>query len=168
MDKLLLDLKNNRKLIISCVILIIIFLLIYYFVSNNKKIDSSDYYEEPVIDKYEANMIIPVYMTEEDIVKKYLNDYKNNVISNVNDAYFSLNKEYRNKKFGSLEKYKEYINKYLSLATYSMEVDSYNVTNSNGKRVYNVYDKSGNRYIFKENSIMNYEVYLDDSTVEIK
>lgn len=167
MDNILNELKKNYKLIIICISLICIF-LIAFFITRIEYNNVESYYEEPQIEKYDANKIMYIYMDKEDIVKKYLNDYKNKIISNIDEAYNSLNKEYREKKFGNLDQYKKYINNYLSSKTYSMQVESYNETSVNGKRIYNIYDTSGNRYIFKENSIMNYEVYLDDNTVEIK
>ena len=48
-----------------------------------------------------------------------------------------------------------------------MEVDKYSVTSINGNKVFNIIDNSGNEYIIKEKSIMNYEVYLDEYAVVI-
>ena len=38
----------------------------------------------------------------------------------------------------------------------------------NGKKYFDIYASDDNRYIIKENSIMNYEVFLDEYTIEIK
>lgn len=161
------DLIKNKKIIIFCAVLIIIFVIISLF---NKK-DNLTYlntegYE--YLKNYESNEFLPVYVTVEDVAKKYLNEYKNNMLSNVEEAYNSLNKEYREKRFENLNGYKNYLKNFISLSIYSMELDKYSVTRINGNKIFNVYDKSGNQYIFKELSIMNYEVYLDEYTVEIK
>ena len=78
-----------------------------------------------------------------------------------------MNEDYRNKKFGNFEEYKKYLDNFISDATYSMEVDKYSVTSINGNKVFNIIDNSDNKYIIKEKSIMNYEVYLDEYAVVI-
>lgn len=165
------NLRKNRNIIIVCISLILILLLIFIFVNNKDEFigDKNDYrvYDKK-IEHYDANEIIPVYVTQEDMVKKYLNEYKNNIIFDREEAYKSLNDEYKEKKFGSFAEYSNYIDGIFGVNIYSMELDRYSVTSINGKKVFSCYDKSGYQYIFKENSIMNYEVYLDDFTVEIK
>lgn len=165
------NLKNNKKTIIFCLILIIIFGILYYYINNKDKYTfekNENYRSYLKIERYDANEYIPVYMTEEDIVKKYLNDYKNNMIYDINESYNMLNKEYREKRFGSLDSYKEYVDRIMSTATYSMEVDKYSVTKSNGMKIFNIYDTSGYQYIIKEKSIMDIEIFLDEKTVKIK
>lgn len=161
------NLYKNKKLIFICLSLIIITFLIYIFnVGNN--VDEEEKIEYEYLKHYETNHVIPVYITEEDVVKIYLNEYKNNMIESVEDAFNSLNEAYRLKRFSNLENYKVYVDSILSSATYSMEIDRYSVSNVSGKKVFNVYDKSGYQYLIKEISIMNYEVYLDEYTVTIK
>ena len=63
--------------------------------------------------------------------------------------------------------YKKYIDTIMSTAIYSLGLDKYSKSNLGGNKVFNVYDKSGNQYIIKEISIMNYEIYLDSHTVSI-
>ena len=138
------------------------------------KLNSNDILKEgntegfSYLKKYGSNEYVPVYVTEEDMVKKYLNDYKNNILNDIEEAYNSLNKEYREKRFGSLDKYQKYVNNFITMSTYSMEVDKYSVSSMSGDKIFNIYDKSGNQYIIREKSIMNYEVYLDEYTVVIK
>ena len=162
------ELKRNKKLIIFCIASILIVSMIIVFknhdiIKDNKLHSVGDY-----ITKYEANEYLPVMINNEDIVKIYLNDYKNNILNDLEEAYNSLNKDYRDKRFGSLDKYKEYINNFITMSTYTMEVDKYSVSSLSGDKVFNIYDRSGNQYIIREKSIMNYEVYLDEYTVEIK
>lgn len=165
------NIKRNKKVIFICILLLLVVLFIYLFTLNKEQRDINsieDRENYKYLEKYDSNEYVPVYVTEEDMVKKYLNDYKNNMLSDLNEAYNSLNKEYREKRFGSLDKYKEYINNFITLSTYSMEVDKYSVSSIGGDKVFNIYDKSGNQYIIREKSIMNYEVYLDEYTVIIK
>lgn len=162
------DLLKNKKVIISCLALIGVVVLVIFF--NNRYSNHSDeeYFVEENIKRYEANMFIPVYVTENDIANKYLNDYKNILMNNPQEAYNLLNEKYRYNKFGSYEKFKEYINdRITSLSFYSMTVKEYDVIDSKYKYYY-INSSNGDLYIFKELSIMNYEVYLDDYTVNIE
>ena len=163
------NLLRNKKIILICIVLLLAIFIVYLF-----KLNSNDILKEgntegfSYLKKYGSNEYVPVYVTEEDMVKKYLNDYKNNILNDIEEAYNSLNKEYREKRFGSLDKYQKYVNNFITMSTYSMEVDKYSVSSMSGDKVFNIYDKSGNQYIIREKSIMNYEVYLDEYTVVIK
>ena len=161
-------LKQNKKTVLRCCLLIFIMLIV--FIANlisNKYIDKSEVEDYEYLKKYDCNQFVPIYITEEDMVKKYLNEYKNNMLFDVNEAWNSLNKDYRELKFGNIDKYVLYVNNFITLSTYSMEVDKYSVSSVGGKKLFNVFDKSGNQYLIKENSIMNYEIYLDEMTVNI-
>lgn len=162
------NIKKNIKPILICLILIFIVLVIVLILNtknvfNNNKLSSSYF-----IEKYDANQYSLIYVDNDQIVQIYLNEYKNNMLFDLDEAWNNLNKEYRELKFGTKEKYIDYVDSFLSISTLSMEVDKYSVSNVYGKKVFNVYDKSGNQYIIKENSIMNYEIYLDNETVKIK
>lgn len=162
------NILKNKKIILVCISLLLVTFLIYLFSINNSNILNETVEDYNYLKKYSSNEYVPVYVTEEDMAKKYLNDYKNNILNDVEEAYNSLNKEYREKRFGSLDKYQEYINNFITMSTYSMEVDKYSVSSMSGDKIFNIYDKSGNQYIIREKSIMNYEVYLDEYTVVIK
>jgi len=163
------NLKNNKKVIIICVVLLLVTILLYLlFTKKEKENIKSNIENYTYLKKYNSNQYVPVYITEEDIAKKYLNEYKNNMLYDIEEAYNSLNKEYREKRFNDIKGYKEYLNNIISLSTYSMSIDKYSIDRINGFKVFNIYDESGYQYIIKEISIMNYEVYLDQYTVEIK
>lgn len=162
------DLIKNKRVVIICILLLIIFLIIYLFSISDEKLNVSKTEDYQYLKNYSSNEYVPVYVTEEDMVKKYLNEYKNNMLYDVEEAYNSLNKEYRELKFKNIEGYKKYIKDIMSLSLYSIEVNKYSVTSINGNRVFNIYDKHGFQYIVKELSVMNYEIYLDEYTVEIK
>ena len=162
------NILKNKKIILVCIVLLLVTILIYLFSINRNNVLNETVEDYTYLKNYSSNEYVPVYVTEEDMAKKYLNDYKNNMLNDEEVAYNSLNKEYRDKRFGSLNKYKEYVNNSISISTYSMEVDKYSVSSLSGDKIFNIYDKSGNQYIIREKSIMNYEVYLDEYTVVIK
>ena len=161
------NILKNKKAIIICILLILVVFIIYLFNQKNSLLGEIDTENYEYLKNYKSNEFLPVYVTEEDMVKKYLNDYKNNMLFNVSDAFNSLNKEYREKRFVDINGYKKYLESIMSLSVYSMEVEKYSVTNIGGKKLFNIYDKSGNQYLIKELSIMDYEVYLDEYTVTI-
>ena len=107
-------------------------------------------------------------MTDEDMVKKYLIDFKNLMLNDVEEAYDTLNSEYRNLKYNSIDEFIQYVNTSKSLSLYTLNVEKYSIKNINGYKYFDIYGTDGNRYIIKEISIMNYEVFLDNYTVEIK
>lgn len=158
------ELKENKKTIFIClgiIILVLIGYFIYYYLVNDK----DNNVEEIEIKKhYDINEINYKYVVENDVVKIYYNDFRNNMLFDRDGAYKLLNEDYRNKRFGSLEEFNNYLDSFVSEALYSNNVDKYSVNYINGKKVFNIYDESGNQYIIKENSIMNYEVYLDEYT----
>ena len=162
------NLLKNRKTIFVCIILVLLVFLVY--ILSIVDTSNTDYSRDEGISylkNYGVNEYIPVYVEEADVVIKYFNNYKNIMIRDVELAYNLLNKEYREEKYGNLENFKKYVNNLIRVTTYSMEVDVYKTIYSNGNKYFDVYDKDGNHYIFKEKSIMDYEVYLDNYTVEI-
>ena len=163
------DLLKNKKIIIVCLIMIIA-VLGSYNISNNREYLKKEplKYENNDIEKYEANTYIPIYVTESDIANKYLNDYKNIILSDISYAYDLLNNEYKNSKFETLNKFTEYINRKINISFYNLTVKEYSVFKQNGSKFYYIIASNEDKYIFKELSIMNYEVYLDDYTVELK
>lgn len=158
------ELKKNKKTIFICLGLIIIVLIgyfIYYYLVSDK---DNNIDEIQIKKHYDINEINYKYVLENDVVKIYYNDFRNNMLFNREEAYKLLNEDYRNKRFGSLEEFNNYLDSFVSETLYSNNVDTYSVNYINGKKVFNVYDDIGNQYIIKENSIMNFEVYLDEYT----
>lgn len=161
------NIRNNKKIITICFLLIFIFFVIYIITSIiNIYSDTSE--EVVFLKNYKSNEYIPVKMTSDGIAVKYLNDFKNNMVSDVEEAYNSLNEEYRTKRFKDFDGFKKYVDDFMSLSFVSLELEKYSITNIGGNKIYNIYDGNGFQYIFKEISVMDYEVYLDEYTVEIK
>lgn len=163
------NLIKNKKIVIACLIIIIISISIYFIIDNKEYFNKEPLvYEKDIIEKYDANTYIPVYVTDNDMANKYLNDYKNLLLNDINKAYNILNKEYRETKYNDENIFNEYINNKKSVAFYKMTVKEYSVFTKNGYKFYYIITSSDDKFIFKELSIMNYEVYLDDYTVELK
>ena len=157
----------NWKTIIVVILLLLSFGTILYVVKNknNSEYDIMNNYKIETIENYEVNQYIPVMINDEQMSKKYLLDYINSVSSDIDESYNLLNEEYRTKKFGSLQDYKDYVNT-LNL-TKNTSVDRYATYESKNFKYYDIYDINGNRYIFRTNGVMQYELFFDEDTVRI-
>lgn len=124
--------------------------------------DDSDY--QSYLKNYKVNEYIPTYISNEDMAKIYLKDYIHIMYTDIERAYNLLDQKYRNKKFGSLENYKKYVNE-MTESSYSLS--KYYKKETNNYIIFGVYDQKENFYAFKTRGVMQYKVYLDDYTVEI-
>ena len=157
--------KKTFLLVLVFVVLLAFYLIRNFIASrtiyNESYLNGEDYIMNPKT--YGVNEYSPVNISDEQIATIYLNDFKYNVYNDVNYAYSLLNQEYRNLKFGAIDNFVNYVN---NLNYNNMIVDKYSVSADN--EFITVYTKDNNKYIFKVISVMEYEVYLDDYTVEIR
>ena len=155
--------KNNKefKNIAIFAIIVVVFVCIYIVLDkylNKEEVDSE------FLKNYEVNEYIPTYVSDEDLIKIYLNEYIHIMYSDIERAYELLDIEYKEKKFNNIENFREYVN---NLTYYSYKLDRFYVDNDGEYTIYGAYDTNGNIFIFKSNGVMQYTVYLDDYTVEI-
>ena len=156
------DKSYESILLVGCILLIVLGVIyIPRFIKNYKNENSS--IEEFNIERkenYKANEIIPIYVDDEEMSKLYLMDFMNMLIYDIDESYNLFNEEYRDKKFNSLISYKEYINS-MSIPV-NNSVKKYAVYNIDDYKCYDIYDVNNNRFVFKTNGVMQYEVYFDD------
>lgn len=158
---------ENKKSYIWLVVLTIIGLLVFYGIKiyRSKKIlvPTNKYINYTMNPKtYDVNEYNLVNINDRQLAAIYLNDYRNYLKNNIDQAYELLNEEYRSKKFNNIEEFKTYIN---TININTMSVEKYNI--SDDKKIIDVYISDNDRFIFKIKNILEYEVYLDDTTVEI-
>lgn len=158
---------ENKKSYIWLVVLVIIGLLVFYGIKiyRSKKIlvPTNKYINYTMNPKtYDVNEYNLVNINDRQLAAIYLNDYRNYLKNNIDQAYELLNEEYRSKKFNNIEEFKTYIN---TININNMSVEKYNI--SDDKKIIDVYISDNDRFIFKIKNILEYEVYLDDTTVEI-
>ncbi|MDY5996878.1 MAG: hypothetical protein SPJ07_06010 [Bacilli bacterium] len=158
---------ENKKSYIWLVVLTIIGLLVFYGIKiyRSKKIlvPTNKYINYTMNPKtYDVNEYNLVNINDRQLAAIYLNDYRNYLKNNIDQAYELLNEEYRSKKFNNIEEFKTYIN---TININNMSVEKYNI--SDDKKIIDVYISNNDRFIFKIKNILEYEVYLDDTTVEI-
>lgn len=158
---------ENKKSYIWLVVLVIIGLLVFYGIkiyrSKKTLVPTNNYINYTMNPKtYDVNEYNLVNINDRQLAAIYLNDYCNYLKNNIDQAYELLNEEYRSKKFNNIQEFKDYIN---SININTMSVEKYNI--SDDKKIIDVYISDNDRFIFKIKSILEYEVYLDDTTVEI-
>ena len=152
--------KTLKMLFISGIIFGIVLFICLFIVKINSNLKEEDYFRD-----YDVNEYIPTYVSQEDLAKIYLNDYLYNMRYNIKEAYDSLDPEYREKKFGSIENYRNYIQPFIEKA---ISAKKYSKEYKKGYNFYKIYDEQGNIYIFKTKGIMQYSLFLDENTVEIR
>lgn len=158
---------ENKKSYIWLVVLVIIGLLVFYGIkiyrSKKTLVPTNNYINYTMNPKtYDVNEYNLVNINDRQLAAIYLNDYRNYLKNNIDQAYELLNEEYRSKKFNNIQEFKDYIN---SININTMSVEKYNI--SDDKKIIDVYISDNDRFIFKIKSILEYEVYLDDTTAEI-
>lgn len=149
--------------------------------------------KENTIKNNEYNNISYKYYEQEDIAEKYLQDYLTNALLYPEEAYASLNNEYREKKFGNINGYKEYVNQnkeklqsmckqmrkqvsdfkdYREYEEYFRQItknglDKYKKESQEENIQYILTDTYGGYYIFSIKGVMQYTVILDTYTIDL-
>lgn len=119
------------------------------------------------IEKNDNNGMYFQDVDDEYISKEYINTFKRIMLSNPKLAYELLDEEYRNKRFGDLKSFTEYIDSNKSFVN-SITLGKYLVNDNDGYREYICIDTHGNYYRFNEKSITDYSVMLDLYTVDLE
>lgn len=128
-------------------------------IENEFNIEGIEYIQKNTNNGYTINNI-----TDEIMARYYLYDYGNTVERNIESAYKLLEKEYKEKKYPTLQKYKEYIEK--SDKRYQiLELKSYSVKEYDNYTKFICKDQYGDTYIFEDKGIMDYTLELDNYTV---
>ena len=152
--------NKNIKSVIIVIVLISLFTIAYLVLS---RIKGEEQYES-YLKNYKVNEYIPTYISDESMARIYLNDFINTMFSDPEKSYYLLDKDYREKKFGSISNYYSYID---SQREKSFTLEKYYKKSLKSYLLFGVYDNNGNIFIFKTKGVMQYSVYLDDYTVEI-
>lgn len=104
-------------------------------------------------------------MEENDIAQKYFTYYKSMMLESPETAYEMLEEEYRNKRFGSLDEFKDYIVKNQEEIE-SYLAKEYEVNALEDATEYVCQDQYKHSYIFKVSAVMQFQVKLDTYTIE--
>ena len=150
---------NKYKGIIILIIVLGLFILFVYSINdkskNNKNIRDVD---DAFLRNYKINEVINVYLTDEDIAKKYLSEYVNLLLYHREEAFKIVNADTLVEKFIDYDSFNKYVKNMLNDSFVKATVKSYTYDIENGKKVMRVMDIDGNKFTFFEDSIMNYTV----------
>ena len=111
------------------------------------------------------NSYITQKISNEFLCSEYLTLYKNLSLSKPEVIYNLMSNEYRNKRFGSLENFKNYIEENRKEIE-KIKLSQYAVTNYDNYTEYIAKDQYENLYIFKETEFMYFTISLDTYTLE--
>lgn len=129
-------------------------------VSENKTSE-----EDLTITKNKYNQFQDLNVTKEDMARNYLNDYINKALNYPELAYNLLDEEYKNKRFGNLEEYKNSMSENKNQMENTTMV-KYGVNEKDNYTEYTIVDNFDNYYTIKENGIMDYTIFLDNYTIK--
>lgn len=96
---------------------------------------------------------------------EYLQLYKFLTLANPEITYNMMTEEYRNKRFGNLDNYKQYIKDNYDEFK-GINASAYLTKNTDNAVQYVIKDQYQNLYIFDVKSTMNYTIKLDTYTIE--
>lgn len=117
--------------------------------------------------KENDNNIFDYYrITKEELIRKYLANYKENVQYDVETAYNLINKEYSEKRFGSLDSFRTYTELNEQEIRGSL-LDQYTIKEYDDYIQYICIDQNRNYYIINETAVMQYDIILDTYTLDL-
>lgn len=167
------SLKKWIIAIFMSIFVIIIILITLIFLNKNmqeetdkppEQQEEQQYYSEIQYTQY--NEIYYAHISDMQLCNTYLLDYKSNAINHTEDAYNSLDKEYREKRFGSFENYKKYVQENAE-KIFGIKLAKYQVKKYDDYNQYICIDQYGNYYVFNETAIMKYTLALDTYTTDL-
>lgn len=121
--------------------------------------------DELTISKNKYNLFKNINVTNEDMARNYFNDYINKALNYPELAYNLLDEEYKNKRFGNLEEYKNNMSENENQMENTTMV-KYGVNEKDNYTEYIIVDNFDNYYTIKENGIMDYTILLDNYTIK--
>lgn len=102
---------------------------------------------------------------DEEIATEYFEAYRFLTLANPKYTYEKMSEQYRNKRFGTIENYIQYIKD--NYAEFKNIIPQRYLLSSNGQYIqYVVQDQNQNYYIFEVKDALNYNVSLDNYTID--
>lgn len=112
------------------------------------------------------NNYIKVDAKDSYIITQYFSEYKAKMIKDAQTAYSLLNTDYSQRKYGSYNNFKKYVDNNKSRLEYA-NIVKYQVNEYNGQKEYVCIDNNGKYYVFLPKSVMDYKVVLDTYTIDL-
>ena len=105
-------------------------------------------------------------VSDEEMCRKYLEDFRQKELNNPEEAYSMLDEEYRNERFPTFEDYQEYLNNCREMIQYSV-LSQYDVEIYEDYTEYILVDNYNNSYTIRTTGIWEYTILLDNYTIKV-
>lgn len=128
---------------------------------NKIKEEYMDYIQ---VKQNDDNIYVTEISSNELITRFYINNYKNEVMYNIENSYDLIDEEYKKIKFNNYKEYNEYIKNNID-SLFDIE---YNLSSSkqiNGYNLYTCQTYNGRIYVIKATDLTDYAIMLDDYTI---
>lgn len=145
-----------------------------YQIMPYKYMQKKGYDKLTLNDKFEAksleienkkdNVYELVAISKDSMAERYFNLYSTYLECDKEASYYLLDKEYREKRFGTVQEYVKYVTEN---ELENAIISKYQVINYDNYTQYVCVDSNGRYYIFNENSVMNFNLILDTYTIDI-
>lgn len=138
-----------------------------FITDNEEDIEKINVNEnEDSIEKNEYNQFKIEIIKTDKVAQNYLEHYKELSIQYPEIVYNNyLDKDYKEKRFGTVENYKKYIEDNREELEY-IQIKKYAIESENNETKYICLDQYENTYVFNTTAIMQYTVTLDTYTLE--
>lgn len=155
----MIDFWNKYKGIIIWLLAILLFVIIVYLINDKNNNDNNiRTIDDSFLKDYKINEVIKVYMTDEELAKKYLSEYVNLLIYHREEAFKLVDTDTLVNKFENYDAFNKYVNNMMTSSFLKATVKRYDYGVFNGSKEMRVIDADNNKFIFKEKSLMNYTV----------
>ena len=123
--------------------------------------------EDQNIEKNGINTYTDYSPSLSDILNNYITRYKTLALAVPDIAYNYLDEQYREKRFGNVENFKQYVqeNRNTIKQTRAVAYLSEYLYNKEFVIEYKIYDQFGRIYVFDEKDELNYKIKLDTYTI---
>ncbi len=159
--------KELIKKMLLIILIIGLFILVLVEASkSNRGYTFSNYAQYEAKYKGKVNQINYVKISDATMAQKYLSDFVNMCLTNKKAAYDVIDPYYKEKKMNNYSVFSSVIDKMNTKVFAQSKVVSYKLSSEKNYRLYYIKDAADNAYVFKENGIMNYTVYLDMTTLD--
>lgn len=110
------------------------------------------------------NVYKMVPISKDSMAERYFNLYSTYLECDKEQSYNLLDKEYREKRFGTVQEYIKYVTEN---ELENAIISKYQIISYDNYTQYVCVDSNGRYYIFNENSVMNFSLILDTYTIDI-
>ena len=121
---------------------------------------------EKSIEKNNYNIFEYENVSDETYIIDIFNEFKKNMMYDYKQSYENLELEYKEKRFGTYEKFEEYAKNNIKNSVI-MKLNAYQINKYENYTQYICKDQNENYYIFNETGIMDYTVILDTYTIDL-